>query len=110
MIKTVKEREPSILPLHKLYTLFRLHFTPERNVHNRAHFFDLKRETNETAADVWKRILDVEKNCEFVTTTAAELIASKFLSLIGKSTGDYELKNYEYMYEKLNESPETEEE
>ena len=40
MTKTVREREPSSLPLHKLYTLFRLHFTPERNVHHsRADFF-----------------------------------------------------------------------
>ena len=127
MTKTVREREPSILPLHKLYTLIRLHFTPERNVqHSRADFFDIKRETNETAADVWKRILDVEKKCECETITAAELIASKFLSLIGKSTGDYEFKKkirksdksieaitdaiHEYMYEKLNESPESEKE
>ena len=80
MTETVKEREPSILPLHKLYTLFRLHLTPERNVqHSRVDFFDLKREINETAADVWKRILDVEKNCEIKTITTAELIASKFL-------------------------------
>ena len=27
MTKTVRERKPSSLPLHKLYTLFRLHFT-----------------------------------------------------------------------------------
>ena len=60
--KTVKERQPSSLPLHKLYTLFRLHFTPERNVqHSRADFFDLKRGNGESAADVWKRILEVEK-------------------------------------------------
>ena len=91
MTKTVREREPSSLPLYKLYTLFRLHFTPERNVqHSRADFFDLKREDGESAADVWKRILEVEKNCEFETITAAELLASKFLS-IGKSTGDYDL-------------------
>ena len=66
------------------------------------------------------------KNCEFETITAAELLASKFLSLIGNSTGDYDLKKkirkrdmsveaiadaiHEYMYEKLNDSPETEEE
>ena len=87
MTKTVREREPSALLLYKLYTLFRLHFTPERNVkHGRADFFDLKRETNETAAEVWRRILDVEKNWEFETITATDLIASKFLSLIGKST------------------------
>ena len=125
--KTVREREPSSLPLHKLYTIFRLHFTPERNVqHSRADFFDPKRGNGESAADVWKRILEVEKNCEFEAITAAELLASKFLSLIGKSTGDYELKKnirksdmsvetmtdilHEYMYEKLNDSPETEKE
>ena len=125
MTKTVREREPSSLPLYKLYTLFRLHFTPERNVqHSRADFF--KREEGECAADVWKRILEVEKNCEFETITAAELLASKFLSVIGKSTGDYDLKKkirnsdmsveaitealHEYMYEKLNDSQETEEE
>ena len=127
MTKTVRGREPGSLPLHKLYTLFQPHVTPERNVHhNRADFFDLKREDGKTAAEVWKRILEVEKNCEFETITAAELLASKFLSLIGKSTGDYDLKKkirksdmsleaitdavHEYMYEKLNDSPETEEE
>ena len=127
MTKTIREREPSSLPLHKLYTLFRLHFTPERNVqHSRADFFDLKRENGESAADVWKRILEIEKNCEFETITAAELLASKFLSVIGKSTEDYDLKKkirkndmsveaitdaiLEYTYDKLNDSPETEEE
>ena len=127
MTKTVREREPSSLPLHKLYSLFRLHFTPERNVHHsRADFFELKREEGESAADVWKRILTIERNCEFETITAAELLASKFLSVIGKSVGDYDLKKkirksdmsveaitdalHEHMYEKLNDSPETEEE
>ena len=74
--KTVRKREPSSLQLHKLYTLFRQHFTPERNVHHsRPDFFDLKRENGETAADVWKRILEVEKDCEFKTMTAAKLLA-----------------------------------
>ena len=93
MTKTIREREPSSLPLYKLYTLFRVHFTPEMNVqHSRADFVDLKREDGETAADVWKRLVEVEKNCEFEMITAAELLASKFLSVIGKSTGDYDLK------------------
>ena len=30
--KTMREREPSSLPLYKLYTLFTLQYTPERNV------------------------------------------------------------------------------
>ena len=64
MTKTVREREPSSLPLHKLNTLFRLHYTPNRNVqHSRSDFFDPKRDKRESAADVWKRILEIEKNC-----------------------------------------------
>ena len=89
-------------------------------------FFDLKREDGESAADVWRRILDVERNCKFERITAAELLASNFLSVIGKSTGDYNFKKkirksdmsvgaftealHEYMNEKLNDSPETEDE
>ena len=69
---------------------------------------------------MWTRILQVEKNCEFENVTPAELIASKFLSVIGRSTGDYELKKklrksdmtietittliHEHMYDRLNES------
>ena len=92
MTKTVGEREPSSLPLHKLYSLFWLNFTPEQNNHHsRADFLELERE-GESAADVWKRKLAIENNCEFETITAAEILASKFLSVIGKSTGDYDFK------------------
>ena len=93
MTKTVREREPTSLPLYRLYALFRLHFIPERNKHHsRADFFNLKREPGESAAETWKRILEIEKNCEFEEITAAELLASKFLSVIGKTTGDNDLK------------------
>ena len=125
--KTVRQREPSSLPLHNPNTLFRLHFTPERDVHHsRADFFDLKREKGASAVDVWKRILETERNCEFETITAAEFLASKFSSVIGKSKGDYDLKKkirksdmsvdaitealHENLYEKLNDSPGTEDE
>ena len=73
---------------------------------------------------MWKRILAIERNCKFETITAAELLASQFLPVMGQSTGEYDLKKrirkndmsveaitealYEYMYEKLNDSPETE--
>ena len=95
MTRTVREKEPSSLPLYKLYTLFGPHHTPERNVqHSRADIFDLKRGSGESAADVWKRILEVEKNCKFENTTAGKLLAFEFLSLIRKLTGVYELKKY----------------
>ena len=93
MTKTAREREPNSLPSYRCYTLFRLHFTPERNKHlSRASFFKLKREPGESAAETWKRILEIEKNCEFEEITAAELLASKFLSVIVKTTGDNDCK------------------
>ena len=58
MTKTTRERETANIPLHQLYKLFRLHFTPEKNKHHsRADFFGIKREKGETAADVWKKLL-----------------------------------------------------
>ena len=107
--------------INQLYDVFRLHFIPERNkFHRGAGFFGITREPNQTAGDVWTRILQTEKNCEFDEVTPAELLASKFLSLIGRSTGDYELKKkirksdmtietitdliHEYMYDGLSDS------
>ena len=107
--------------INQLYSLFRLHFIPEGNkVHSRADFFGITGEKHETAEDVWTKILQVVKNCEFEDVTPAALIASKFLSVIGRSTGDCELKKkirksdmtietittliHEHMYDRLNES------
>ena len=127
MTKTVREKEPNSLPLYRLHTLFRLHFIPERNKHHsRADVVNLKREPGESAAETWKRIQEIEKNWEFEELTAPELVASKFLSVIGKTTGNNDLKNrirksdmsveaipdtiHEYMCEKMNESKDSEEE
>ena len=62
----------------------------------------------------------MEKNCDIQNVTPAYLTASKFLSLIGRSTGDYELRKkipesgitietitaliHEHMYDRLNDS------
>ena len=82
----------------------------------------MKRKPGESAAETWKRILEIEKNSEkkFEQITAAELLASNCLSVIGKTTGDNDLKKkikkgnmsveaitntiHENMYEKTNES------
>ena len=91
MKKTVEEQKRNSLPLYRLYALFRLPFIPERKKnHCRADFFNLKREPGESAAETWKRILEIEKNCEEITP--AELLASNFLSVIRNTIGDNELK------------------
>ena len=60
--------------------------------HSRADCFGETRDKLEAAEDVWTRITQLEKNCEFENVTPAELIASKFLSVIGRSPVGYELK------------------
>ena len=88
MTKTVRDNDTNKMNINQLYALFRLNFIPERNnIHTRADFFGITREPNESA-DVWTRILQTVKNCEFDKVPPAELIALKFLSLIGRSTGD----------------------
>ena len=121
MTRTVRDNDPNRMDINQLYSLFRFHFIPERNkFHSRADFFGITREKHESAEDVWTRILQVEKNCEFENVIPVELIASKFLSVIGRSTGDYELKKksrksdmtietitaliHEHMYDRLNDS------
>ena len=121
MTKSVGDNDPNKVNINQLYALFRLDFIPKRKkFHSRADFFGITREPNQTAEDVWTRILQTEKNFEFDKITPAELIALKFLSLIGRSTGDYELKKkirksdmtierttdsiHEYIYDGLNDS------
>ena len=62
MTKTVRDSDPNKMNINQLYALFRLHFIPKRNkFHSRADFFGITREPNETAGNVWTRILDREK-------------------------------------------------
>ena len=121
MTRTVRDNNPNRMDINQLYSLLRLHFIPEQNkFHSRADLFRITREKQESAEDVWMRILQVEKNCEIENVTSAELITSKFLSVIGRSTEDYDLKQkikksdmtiktitaliHEHMYDRLNDS------
>ena len=47
------------------------------------HFFDIEGENAKSTAHTWRSILEAEKNCDFETITAAELLASKLLYFIG---------------------------
>ena len=119
MTKTVRVNDPNKMNINQLYSLFRRHFIPERNkFHSGAYFFGITREPHEKAEDVWTRILQTGKNCEFDNVTPAELSAAKFLFLIGRSTGELKKKIrksnmtietitdliHEYMYDRLNDS------
>ena len=97
MTRTVRDNDPNRMDINQIFSLFRLHFIPERyKFHKRADFFGITREKHETAENVWTRILKVKKICEFENVAPTELLASKFLSAIGISTGDYELKKRKF--------------
>ena len=100
MPRTDRDIDPNKTEKNQLFSLFRLRFVPERNkFHCRSDSFGITREQHETAEDLRTSILQVENNCEFENVTAAELIPSKFLSVIGRAAGNYELKK---KYQKSN--------
>ena len=76
-------RELKEVNLPELLTLFQKTFLPARNVfHSRAQFFNMKQEDNETLDEYWKRLVDIERKCDFGNITAEELITYKFASTI----------------------------
>ena len=76
-------RELKDVQLPEVLTLFKKTFLPVRNVfHSRAQFFNMKQEDTETLDEYWKRLVDIERKCDFGNITAEEIIAYKFASTI----------------------------
>ena len=76
-------RELKDVVLPELLTLFKKTFLPVRNVfHSRAQFFNMKQDDNEILDEYWKRLVDIEINCEFNNITAEEIITYKFAATI----------------------------
>ena len=77
-------REIKDVKLPELLTLFKKKtFLPVRNVfHSRAQFFNMKQDDNETLDEYWKRLVDIERKCDFENITAEEIITYKFAATI----------------------------
>ena len=62
---------------------FKKTFLPVRNVfHSRAQFFNMKQDEHEIMDENWKRLVDIERKCEFNNITAEEIITYKFAATI----------------------------
>ena len=62
----------------ELLTVFKEIFLPVRNVfHSRSQFFNMKQDDNETLDKYWKRLVDIERKCDFNNITAQEIITYK---------------------------------
>ena len=76
-------RELKDVRLPEILTLFKKTFLPARNeFHSRAQFFNIKQDDNETLDEYWKRLVDIERKCDFSNITAEEIITYKFAATI----------------------------
>ena len=67
----------------KLIQIFREYYMPKRNTyHSRGVFFRAKQEENGTPEEHWKKILTLEKNCEFKYIKQEDLLISKLITSI----------------------------
>ena len=56
---------------------------PKRNTyHSRGDFFWAKQEENETLEEHWKKLVTLEKNCEFIDIKQEDVRISKFITSI----------------------------
>ena len=64
--------------LPELLTLLKKIFLPVRNVfHSRAQFLNMKEDDNETLDEYRKKLVDIERKCDFKNITAEEIIKDK---------------------------------
>ena len=76
-------RELKDVNIQKLLKLFKKTFLPSRNVfHSRAQFFTVKQEDGDTLDVYWKRLVTIERKCEFNRITPEEIIIYKFAATI----------------------------
>ena len=76
-------RELKDVNLPDFLTFFKKIFLSVRNVvHSRALFFNMKQDDNETLDECWKRLVNIERKCDFHSITAEEIITYKFAATI----------------------------
>ena len=75
--------DPDTIKTDELIQLFREYYMPKRNTyHSRGDFFSAKQEENETPKEHWKKLITLEKTCEFKDIKREDLLISKFITSI----------------------------
>ena len=83
MTTTEFGEKPEEMQLPRLIQVFKNYYTPLRNIyHSRGDFFWAKQKIGETPEQHWKKLCEIEKECEFKNITPAELMVSKFVTSI----------------------------
>ena len=83
MTRAEYKTEPDKRAVKDLIRLFNEYFLPKRNTyHNRGEFFWTRQTESETPEDLWRRLIEIEKECAFEGITAEDLLISKFMTAI----------------------------
>ena len=83
MTRAEYKTDPDKIAIKDLIPLFNEYFLPKRNTyHNRGEVFWSKKTETETPEDFWRRLIEIEKECNFENITAEELLISKFMTAI----------------------------
>ena len=75
--------EHDSIKIKDLIQLFTEFYMPERNTyHNRGDFSWAKQTEDETPEKFWRRLTEIEKECNFTAISAEELLISKCMTAI----------------------------
>ena len=75
--------DPDTIKTDKLIQLFREYYLPKRiTYHSRGDFYWAKQEENETPEEYWKKLITLEKTCDFKDIKQEDLLISKFITSI----------------------------
>ena len=83
IIRAEYKTEPDNIKIKDLIQLYTEHYLPKGNTyHNRGDFFWAKQSENETPEEFSRRLIEIEKECNFGTISAEELLISKYMTAI----------------------------
>ena len=75
--------EPDTIKIKVLIRLFTEYFMPKRNTyHNREDLLWAKQREEETPEKIWRQLIEIEKEGNFNTISAEELLISKYMTAI----------------------------
>ena len=78
--------EPDSIPIETLIKLYNHYYLPKRNIyHNRGDFFWFwakQSDRKKNRKNFWRRLIDIEKECNFEGMTSEELLISKYMNSI----------------------------
>ena len=74
--------EPDSIKIKDLIRLYTEHYLKKRNTYHNRDFFWVKESENETSEEFWRRIIEIEKECNVGTISAEEFLISKYMTAI----------------------------